>query len=182
MLKQLLSLYKISLILSVALAILLISFTVETRPLQIAVIVLGSLLGSIVLDLDYFLHAYLLEPDADFSLNLKAYVLHHDFKGALSYLNTHKDEVKEKTLNSGLFQILLIGILFLILYSTINIFIKVFLLSLYANSIYKFAENYFLHKSFEDWFWFIKGTPKKEMVGGYIILLLIFFFYFVYYF
>jgi heme/copper-type cytochrome/quinol oxidase subunit 4 len=74
MLKQLLSLYKISLILSVALAILLISFTVETRPLQIAVIVLGSLLGSIVLDLDYFLHAYLLEPDADFSLNLKAYV------------------------------------------------------------------------------------------------------------
>ena len=182
MIKSLLSLYKIPLVISISLSIFLISYTVETRPLQIAVIILGSLLGSLVLDLDYFLHAYFLEPDSDFSINLKTYILHKDIKGALTYLNTHKDEVKEKTLNSGLFQILLIGILFLILYSTVNIFVKVFLLSIYANSIYKFAENYFLHKTFEDWFWFIKGTPKKEMVGGYIIFLLVFFFYFVYYF
>lgn len=181
MLKQLLNLYKIPAVLAITLSIFIISFTVETRPLQIGLIVAGSILGSLILDLDYFLHAFFLEPDTDFSVSLRSYIRHKDFKSALSYLNTHKDEVKEKTLNSGLFQIMLIGILFLVIYSTVNIFVKVFLLSLYANSIYKFVENYFLHRSFEDWFWFVRGTPKKEMVGGYIVLLLILFFYFMYY-
>jgi len=155
---------------------------VETRPYYIVMIACGALLGALIMDLDYFLHAYLIETDSDFSRTLRAYIDHKDFRGALNFVSVQKDKVKEKTLNSGLFQIVLIALLFLLFYSQTNVFMKTLVLSMYANSIYKFAENFYLHQTFEDWFWFLKGSPKKNWVGAYTVGLILILAYFIYYF
>lgn len=182
MIRAFLSLYKIPLLLALVLAIILVSFTVETRVPYIIYITVGSLLGALIMDLDYFIHAYIVEPDSDFSRTLRAYVDHKDFRGVLNFVNVQKDKVKEKTLNSGLFQVCLIALLFLVFYSEAGVIIKALLLSMYANSIYKFAENFYLHQTFNDWFWFLRGTPQRQWIsvytGGLIFVLL----YFIYYF
>ncbi len=182
MLRAFLSLYKIPILLAIVLSIVLISFNVETRPVYIALIVCGSLVGALVLDLDYFIHAYLIEPDSDFSRSLRAYIDHKDFTGALNFVTVQKDKVKEKTLNSGLFQVVLIALMFMLFYSEASVFMKTIVLSMYANSIYKFAENFYLHQTFEDWFWFLKGSPKKNWVGAYTVGLVLILLYFIYYF
>ena len=182
MLRAFLNLYRIPLVLSLTLAVILVSFTVETRLLQIVLITAGSILGAFILDLDYVLHAYFLEPEADFSRTLKTYIEHRDFKSAINFVITHKGDVTEKTLNSGLFQVVLIALLFFVIYSDVNVGLKAFLLAIYLNSIYKFVENYYIHKSFDDWFWFMQASPKKEVVALCVIALLSFFLYFIFYF
>ncbi len=182
MLRAFLNLYKIPLLLAIVLSIILISFTVETRPEYIAMIIAGSLVGALIMDLDYFLHAYLIEPDSDFSRSLRAYMDHKDFTGALNFVTVQKDKVKEKTLNSGLFQLVLVALMFLLFYSDTSVFMKALVLSMYANSIYKFAENFYLHQNFEDWFWFLKGTPKRNWVSAYTLGLVFILLYFIYYF
>jgi hypothetical protein len=182
MIRAFFSLYKIPLILAIVLAIILVSFTVETRLSYIVMITIGTLLGALIMDLDYFIHAYVVETDSDFSRTLRAYVDHRDFRGALNFVNVQKDKVKEKTLNSGLFQMCLIALLFLVFYSEAHIIIKALILSMYANSIYKFAENFYLHQTFSDWFWFLRGTPQKQWISVYTIGLVFMLLYFIYYF
>lgn len=127
-------------------------------------------LGTFFLDLEYFLYAYIFEPQADFSRTLLGFLKHGDILNAFSYLNYHKEEVKEKSMNSGVFQIVLAFLSISIVMATTLVFVKALTLSIFANSIYKFAENYY-KGTLDDWFWALKKTPNKPALFVYTIAL-----------
>ena len=94
---NLIKFYRIQLILSVSLAVVIISQVYKNGTLDLILITLGVLLGTFFLDLDYFIHAYFLDPNSNFSHKLKDYVKNKNIVEALNYTIFHSNEIKNKT-------------------------------------------------------------------------------------
>ena len=159
--KRLFSIYKTPLLLTVTLIITLIAIKVPREPLVFTYIILGALLGTFLLDLDYIIYAFFLEPEADFSKTLTAFFRHGDLFNAFSYIQYHKDEIKEKTLNSIIFQVVLAGISLYVVYSNTGFFIRSLILSAFLNSLYRLSEHYFTQTT-DEWFWALKNKPSQQ--------------------
>lgn len=181
MIKRIFTYYKLPLLISSTLAVTLLALGVVRGGLNITEVVIGCLLGTFILDMEYILYAYILEPKEEFSKTIAGFIKYKDFKNLITFINEHKNDVKDKSLNSILFQAILVPISIYVVFSPASLLIKSFILSIYANSIYKLIECYFEGRSAE-WFWAIKGTPKKEGVLGFIILLVLILLFCLYYF
>jgi hypothetical protein len=163
--------YKIPLFLSVTLTIVLFAIKATARPQDFVMILCGSLLGTFFLDLDYLIYAFFLEPTSEFSKTFAAFVKHGDIGNAASYIHYHKSDIKQKTLNSALFQIVLAGVAVFILSSETSLLLKAMILSTYANSFYRLAESYYEKNSYSEWFWALKSTPTRNGVYMYLLVL-----------
>ena len=173
--KKITEIYKLPILVSLTVFIALMALLVPRNPLIVAQMVLACLLAVFVLDLDYFIYAFFTDIDTDFAITLKGYLRHKDYAGAISYIYYHKDEIKEKTLQSVLFQIVLGLLTFFMVFTPINIFMKTLVIATFANSFYRLAEAYQTEK-IDDWFWMLKEKPSKGGVKVYMgISLLIFF-------
>jgi hypothetical protein len=167
MIKKLIALYKIQFLVSVTLAIVLIAIKTVKDPLSIAFIIIAILIGTFILDLDYLIYAFFLEPEADFSKTLSAFVKHKDFINAFQFIEYHKNEMGERTLHSIIFQLVLVGAAIFSISAASNIYVKALILSIYVNSIYRLMELYF-SDTYEQWFWALKNKPTRSKVMLYI--------------
>ena len=164
--------YKIHLLLSITIFILVLAATTQRDALQIVFIFLGSILGTFVLELDYFLYAYFIEPTKGFSQHVRGYVKHNDYTGALNYIWHHKNSLKDKTLNSALFQIVFGALVILTMPSGTNMLLKALILSTFANSIYRMSEEYFSGR-INTWFWSLNTKPSSRGVKIYTAFLVV---------
>lgn len=165
----------ISFLLSLTAAIVILALKVERDPFSIAMVFIGAFLGAVILDMDYFLHAYFLEPEKDFSKTLVGFVKHRNVSGAVSYIHYHKDEIKDKTLNSMLFQVILAGLVLFVMPSGVSLLMKALILSTYMNSIYKMLEEYFAG-NISEWFWALKTPLSRNgfyIYTGALLLILV---------
>ncbi len=172
MIKRIFTYYKLPLLISLTLTIILLALGVVRGSWNIIEVVLGCFLGTFVLDTEYIMYAYIFEPNSEFAKSIFGYIKHKDIKNLIAFINQHKDDVKEKSLNSVLFQAILVPISIFVVFSQASFYIKAFVLSVFANSIYRLIEAYFEEKT-NDWFWAIKGNPKKEGVIAFIIFLIL---------
>ena len=164
--------YKIPVLIALTLVVILSSLIVVKDPVQVALILTGSILGVFLLDLDYLLHAYFFDTDTEFAQNLKVYIRDKDYKNALLYMYSSKQLVSEKTLNSVLFQVCLAVLAYFIISSHGNLFLQAFILSAYVNSIYRYAEIYYNHEDPNQWFWIIKDKPTPQGLKMYGLALI----------
>ncbi|MFC1756247.1 hypothetical protein ACFLZK_02540 [Patescibacteria group bacterium] len=172
MLKKVWDIYKIQFIVTLTLTVVIVSTKIIKTPTYISLAALGAFLGTFVLELDYFVYAYFLEPEKSFSITLRGFMQHKDLGGALNHMYFNKEEVKEKTLNSVLFQIALAGASIFVASSSTNLFLKSFVLSIFANSIYKMADYYFDNKS-DQWFWALKKVPNENGILIYGVMMVL---------
>jgi hypothetical protein len=171
MLKKLFSFYKVPLLISTVLVIVLIALNPSKPALYFAQIFFGAFLGTFFLEIEFFLHAYIFEPDVDFSKTLLGFTKHGDLINAFLFINYHKDEIKEKSINSGVFQIVMAFVCISVVFATTYVMMKALVLSIFANSIYRFAECYY-KGNIEEWFWAFKRTPSKRMLSFYTMALI----------
>lgn len=177
MLKKVVELYKFPLLLTIFVSIAMLALKVQTNPIQIAMVILGAAAGAFFLDLDYIIHAFFLEPESEFGKSVQGYIHHKDFTGLANYIFYHKNDLKEKTLNSAIFQLVLGGASILVVSSTASNFAKALVISAFVNSMYRLAEQHFEYKNTDDWFWAFKNKPDKKgliiyssMLVGVLIL------------
>jgi hypothetical protein len=171
MLKKLFSFYKVPLLISLVLVVVLIALNPSKPIFYFAQIFFGAFLGTFFLDIEFFLYAYLFEPEADFSKTLLGFTKHGDLGNAFLYINYHKDEIKEKSVNSGIFQIVMAFVCISVVFATTYVFMKALVLSIFANSTYRFAECYYKGRV-EEWFWAFKKTPGKQTLFLYAVALI----------
>ncbi len=169
---SLIQFYRIPLILSLSMGVVILSTNFRGGILDIVLLFLGVLLGMIFLDLDYFLHSYVLEPEENFSKLLRDYVRSKDFSGAFNYIIYHADEVENKTLNSAVFQFAMMFFAIFIVRSDLSIFFKSLILSTQLNTVFRFFYFYFQGHG-KDWFWILKKEPTKAIIYGFNFLVLI---------
>jgi len=77
--------YRLPFIISISLMVVLISQVYTNGYLELSLIILGCLIGTFFLDLDYFISAYLIDTDTDFSRLLRDYIKNKDFSGMFSH-------------------------------------------------------------------------------------------------
>lgn len=172
--KKVFSIYKLPVTISITLSILLIALGTVRAPLEIAAIVAGTLLGTFILDFEYVLDAFFLEPKKDFSRTLASFIKHSDLANAIKHIYYHKDEFKDNSLNSALFQVIIAFLSILVIYSTRSLFAQAFVLSIFANTIYALFEHLFNNRT-DDWFWALKNKPTRQKVYIYIFGMLLIF-------
>lgn len=163
MLKKILPIYKVQLLISLVLTITILGINVVRNPIEIILIVMGALIGTFVLDTEYLLYAYFFEPEKDFSKTLITFMKHKDYGNAITYIDYHKNELTDRSLNSALFQVVIAGFTIFAAYSDTSYFVKALAFSILANSIYKLSEAYFSNE-YETWFWAFKKKPTKQGV------------------
>lgn len=163
--------YRLQIIISISLVVVLISQVYKTGWVDLSLIVLGGILGTFFLDLDYFIHAYFLDPSDNFSRMLRDYIKQKDFIGALNYNIFHGNDIKNKTLNSAIFQVALCFFLIYLVRVPVSTFYKALVISILLNSIYRFM-YFYIQNEYEDWFWFLKKTPGKIFIISYNLILL----------
>lgn len=168
MLKKFLTIYKIPLLVSLTLSVVLIALKVERQAFTFTLIVLGSFLGTFILDLDYFIYAYFLEPSKEFSKTLTAFVKHKDAINVFSYIQYHRNDLKDKILQSALFQSIFAALCIFVIASNTGFFVKALVLSVLINSLYRLVEDYFNGLS-GDWFWAVKNKPTKSVMYFYTV-------------
>ena len=173
MLKRFLIENKLSLLIALTVTIILLALTVARDPLVIGLIFLGSLLGSIILQLDYVIYAYFLEPEKEYSKSVRGYIKDKDYSGATDYIYFHKNDINDKTLNSALFQIVLGLAMLFVVTSDVSMFIKSLVVSAFVNSIYIMMEEFYANRS-DQWFWAFKNKPSKNLFYAYTGGLLLF--------
>ena len=164
---------RIPFLLSISLGVVILSTNFRGDVFQIALLFLGCILGMFLLDLDYFLQAYILEPEENFSKLLRDYIKSKDYLGAFNYIIYHADEVQNKTLNSAIFQFGLLFFSLFIVRSDLSIFFKSLILSTQLNTIFRFFYFYFQGHG-RDWFWILKNEPNKYAAFGFNFIVLIF--------
>ena len=166
--KNLLKFYKIPLLVSITLSVVIIATTTQRIPLNIFLIFLVSFISILVVDLDYFIHSYFFDPELEFSKNFKAYIKDKDYAGAFVYANVNEDKLSEKTIHSALFQALFALFTIFVAFSDSYIVFKSFVIAILANSIYKYIEYYYT-KDIKNWFWAFKIGSIKEVSAGFLI-------------
>lgn len=171
MLKRFIEIYKIPFLISITLFIVLLALTVERNVLNIMYIFIGAFLGTFLLDLDYLIHVYFVEPQHKNSGIIKDYIKHFDLIGYCVFVTTHKDEFMKKTFNSALFQTVLGLAAILIMASTTPLVVKILILSAFVNSIYRFMEAFFSERV-SDWFWSFKIAITPRNMYTFLLILL----------
>ncbi|PJE50617.1 hypothetical protein COV27_02965 [candidate division WWE3 bacterium CG10_big_fil_rev_8_21_14_0_10_39_14] len=177
MIKQIFSKYKFPALMSFVLAIVIIALKLESSPLNIALIILGSFLGVFILDLDYIFYTFLVDPKHYFSKNVSDFLRSKKFGSAFVYIQHHKKELRHMPLHSALFQTCLIILCFYTLISTQSIFGKTLILSTLIQSFFEQAEDYAEDKNLNNWFWVLKVKPTKNFLIGYFSTLFVGFLY-----
>ncbi len=176
LIKKIFEIYKVPLLVSLTLFIALMALLVMRDPVNIFLAILGCFMGAFILDLDYIIYAYFTDPEKTFSETLRGYIKHGDYPNVFSYIYYHRDDVEEKTLQSVLFQVVLAGLTFFIVFAPLSVFAKALILSTYANSLYRLAEL-LARGNYKEWFWVLKEKPSergvKLYIGASLILLLI---------
>ena len=168
LLKKVFGIYKVQFLASLTLFVMLLTLLGIRNPLDISMVLFGCLVGTFVLDLDYIIYAFFTDPNEDFSLTLKGYLKHKDYINAISYVFYHKDDIRQKTLHSVLFQIVLGGLTFFMVFTPLNLFTKALIISAYTNSLYRMGENLMEDRALE-WFWLLKEPPSKKWIKFYLI-------------
>ncbi len=174
--KTVFSYFKLPILISAVLTVMLFAVTSIRLPIQATQIILGAFLGTFILDLEYFLYAYALEPEKEFSKTLIGFVKHRDFANAINHIKYHKDDVEDKSLNSALFQVVFAVLSIFVVTATNSLFAKAFVLSILASSLYKLSEIYYEDKT-NEWFWAFKTKPSKSgtkiFFGGITVILVL---------
>ncbi len=170
MLKRFLDIYKTPLLVSLTLFIAVIALNTERSTINIVYILLGSLLGTFLMDLDYLMHVTFVEPEHKNTDLIMDYLRHFDLIGYFVFVHSHKDEFEKKTFHSALFQVILGLATIFVMASTTPLIIKILVLAAFVNSIYKFLEVFFKDKA-KDWFWSFKIDTKPQNMYMFLLLL-----------
>ena len=173
---KILSTYKLNLLISLTLSIVIIALRVEKNPVNIGLIVLGALIGSFVLKLEYFMYAYWNEPNASFSESFKEFIKAKNYQGLIAFVEVNKYDLHQRILHSVLFQVLL-AFTALYLVTSSGIFGAALVLSTLVQSFYEmYTEHEDKHTS-TNWFWILKQTPSKKFQIGYVFAMGLFLIY-----
>lgn len=167
--KDVFSHYFINLLLSFVLAIVIVVLRLESNFLNITYIILGSFLGTFLLDLDYLVFAFFAEPNHHTSIRIKEFVAQRNYLGVFGYIATHKDSFPRPTLHSAFFQVILAVTVFYVLTSSDSIFGKAFVLSGFLQSVFYLGDMWMRERNVDKWFWVLKEKPTKRFFYAYFI-------------
>ncbi len=171
MLSKLFVRYRFRVLAALTVALAIIATRGEKQAAQILLIVLGSIVGILILDLEYFIHAYWDNPDSEFSKGFKDLMDQKNYQGLIAYVDAHRPTLSKRILQSVLFQILLGGVALFLATSQGPNFGTAISLSAFVQTFYSMFEEYNYSHSINSWFWILKPAPSKSVQIAYLVIM-----------
>lgn len=172
-LKNLLTTYKLNLLLSLTLGIVIIALRIEENPLNTLLIFLGTFIGTFILELDYFINAYIYDPHSHFAIQLKELINQKNYAGVITHIKTNRFTEMEKILHGAFFQVI-VGLIALFLsVPSQNPLGLALVTSVFIQTFYKMYEEYEKHHSLTHWFWILKKKPSKLDQSIYTVAMIV---------
>lgn len=173
--------YKIPFLIALVIGLALIALGGITNPVDVVLALLGAISGMFIIDLEYPIHAYLVDPGAESSRHIKQYVQSKNIKGFIDYLNNNEYNFGEMSIRSLLFQGILLIFTFYTVVTRPWAFAVAAILSICANLIYVQLVELAQTKTLKRWFWIYNGEFPEKFFTAYIVgLILVFVFIFAF--
>lgn len=174
--------YKIPLLISLLIGLAYLALTAEGQWLNAILAFIGAVLGVFLLDFEYIIQAYIVDPLTDSSLKIKEYLSNRRVFGLIKYLDENEYNIGELSIRSAVFQVLFTLMGFYVVFGSRSPFIICLSLSVLANLIYIQMMELNKTSTLKRWFWIYDGELTKSSYNSYIgVMLLVFclLFYFV---
>ncbi len=176
--------YKIPFLFSIAITLAVIIFSNQVSTLSqtelalsASIAFVGSIAGFLLVDLEYLIHAYLVDPSSDVSIKIKDLFSHGKFVALIDYYNHEEHTFGELSIRSAMFQIILAGLSLIVVTGDTWIFAKTMVLSMGATLLYfQFAEYLRAHTLLR-WFWIFTGNLTDSFYKAYMVVLFIIYIY-----
>lgn len=177
LLKKVFIFYKKELTLCLILSIIVIAFRLETSLINIISIILGFPLGMLILDIDYLLFAYIINPSHHFSQMLTSLIRDRNLPAAVNYFMDSRHEVTASTIRSALFQIIILLTALFSVISHTGLLSSCFILGMASRLFY---EQYLLWKAkqpLDGWFTNLNFTVTRRSLMYYFVVIALITFY-----
>ncbi len=169
--------YKIPFLFSVVVSLAIIVLPEKISILSAVLAFSGSILGFLLIDLEYIIHAYLVDPSSEFSSRIKEYLSSRNFIGLVDFYNREEYTSGEMSIRSAMFQVILSALALMTITNQSWIFARGMVLSMSINLLYFQFQEYLKTGVLQRWFWVYKGALYGGFYKLYMVLLLIFFIY-----
>ena len=163
--------YKIPLLVSLVCALALIALGGITYWLSAILVFLGAIIGFIILDLEYIVHAYLVDPLSETSLLIKSYIRAKNAGEYARFLSENEYTLGEVSIRSVLFQVGLFLFTIYVVTTSANAFVQGAALSMYANLLYYQFVEFKKTQTLQRWFWIYTGNLNVGVYKIYIGLI-----------
>lgn len=165
--------YKIPLLIALTFAIGVIVFSRNINFTRALLAVSGSVLGILILDLEYILQAYLIDPYNEYSVKIKEYLSQHRYLGFIRYIDENEYKFGEMSIRSVAFQSLLAVFGFYFIMTNVNPFAQCLTISLFANLLYFQVMEFAATKTLDRWFWILEANMTDSAYKAYMIVMFV---------
>jgi len=165
--------YKIPLLISLVIAVGMIAFRAESNWLGALYIMIGSILGFIILDLEFPAYAYIMDPSSEKSLKIKELIRSKSLKEFYSFINANEYFLGELSLRSVFFQVAF-SIFAIYVFTTARwVLPQALSLSILVNLFYSQIIELSHQGTLKRWFWIYNGEISKQLQSVYIVIMAI---------
>lgn len=158
----------ISIVISLVILVLGILFNGVASPWVGVLVFVGAILGALMMDLEFILYAYIIEPNSPASLSIKTFVRANGFGGYVRYLNENEYSFTELPLRSVLFQVLLMIFAYYVVITGGHYFGVALILSMLATIFYMQIIELNKLGNLDRWFWLYNGDVNRDQSIAYL--------------
>src|SRR3989344_2876757 len=163
--------YKVPLLIGLTLAIGVIVFSPSVTFFRALFAVLGAVSGILLIDAEYIMQAYLIDPYNEYSIRIKEFVSQKRILGLIRYIDENEYRFGEMSLRSILFQVMLAIFGFYFVTTNANVFAQCLAISLFANLLYAQILELAATKTISRWFWILDADLSAGAQKAYLIVM-----------
>lgn len=164
--------YKIPLLISLVVSLGVLVLRMEGYWLNALLTFVFAIIGILILDFEYVVHAYLIDPMSEVSIRVKETM--RSPSRYVAFINQYEHSFGEMPIRSAIFQIMLALFTLYVVTAASPVYIQALALSMYANLLFQQMNEFVLTKHLSRWFWGYTGTLSHQKYQGYMVLMLLF--------
>lgn len=167
--------YKIPLLISLVVALCQLALNAESNTTNIIFTVLGAIIGTVLLDLEYILAAYITDPKSEMSTKFKSEVIAKNVFSYARFFNDYEYKFTDLPMRSVLFQFLLMIFAYYVVITNSFIMAQSMVLAMLGTIFYFQLIEIVNLGTLDRWAWIYKGTLTKTTSFAYWGICLVFF-------
>lgn len=169
--------YKIPMLFSIVVALAILILPGNVTPVNAVLALVGAIIGFLLIDLEYVVHAYVVDPSSDVSMRIREFIHMRNFSGLIDFYNREEYTFGELSVRSAMFQIILAVMALMTITNQSWILARALALSMSINLLYFQFQEFVRTGTLQRWFWVFNGELHVNFYKLYMLAILFVFLY-----
>lgn len=169
--------YKIPFLFSIVVALAVLILPGNVTVINAALALTGAIVGFLLIDLEYVVHAYLVDPSSDVSMRIREFIHMRNFTGLIDFYNREEYSFGELSIRSAMFQIILAVLALMTITNQSWILARGVALTMSITLLYFQFQEFVRTGTLQRWFWVFNGELHTNFYKIYMVAILFVFLY-----